>query len=101
MPTISQILFDISFEWDDEKEKLVLQQHKVTFTECCSVFVDVNHVTIFDKRFDDNEQRYITIGISNQAKLLVVAWTQRADTIRLITAMKAEKHHEKRYNRGY
>lgn len=101
MPTLEMTLFGIAFEWDSDKEKLVQQQHKISFAECCSVFLDINYVTIPDGRFDDDEQRFLTIGMSNQARLLVVAWTQRNKNIRLITAIKAERYHEQRYNNGY
>lgn len=88
------------FEWDEDKAVKVLKNHKLTFAEVCTVFFDVNEVTMNDNRFDYPEQRYITIGMSNKARLLVVAWTQRGERIRLITAIKAEKKHEQRYRHG-
>lgn len=98
MPTIEFELFGIFFEWDTDKEKLLLQQRNISFEECCSVFYDDYNHTIVDGRFEDDEQRYITIGLSNRARLLSVAWTQRGKNIRLITAVKAEKYHERQYN---
>ena len=56
---------------------------------------------IDDTRFEYDEERFLTIGMSNQARLLVVAWTFRGESIRLITTVKAEKSYEQRYNRGY
>lgn len=99
MPTIEISLYGIEFEWDSDKELLVLSEHNISFAEACSVFTDDNEVTFMDNRFDDGEQRYITIGMSNQARLLTIGWTQRANKYRLITAIKAEKKHEKYYNR--
>lgn len=99
MPTVNMTLYGIFFEWDSDKELLVTQKHNITFSEACSVFIDDNEVTFVDNRFDDNEQRFITIGMSNQARLLVVSWTQRGMNYRLITAIKAEKKHERHYNR--
>lgn len=90
----------ISFEWDENKAKKVLEEHNLTFEEACTVFFDVNEVTMSDNRFDYGEHRYITIGMSYKARLLVVAWMQRDENIRLITAMKAEGKHEKRYRQG-
>ncbi len=99
MPTITMTLYGIEFEWDSDKELLVANEHNIYFSEACSVFTDNNEVTFIDNRFDDGEQRFITIGMSNQARLLVVSWTQRGTKYRLITAIKAEKKHEKHYNR--
>lgn len=101
MPTVIFEYMGITFEWHDEKYDEVMGKRTIPFEESASVFLDPNCVTIDDVRFDYIEQRYITIGISNQARLLVVAWTYRDDNIRLITAMKAEKSYEQRYNRGY
>ncbi len=99
MPTVNITSYGIHFEWDSDKELLVANQHKISFSEACSVFADENEVTFVDNRFDDGEQRFITIGMSNQARLLVVSWTQRGIKYRLITAIKAEKKHERYYNR--
>lgn len=99
MPTVTYTLNGLIFEWHDEKEILVETGHKISFTEACSVFFDMNELTFEDTRFDYSEQRYITIGFSEQARLLVVAWTQRTETIRLITAIKAESKHERLYQR--
>lgn len=101
MPLVKSVLDGIEFEWDSAKDELVQREHNVTFEECCSIFLDFSHVTIPDVRFDDGEQRYITIGISNHARLVVVAWTQRGDCVRLISGRKADKKYEQRYNTGY
>lgn len=99
MPTVEMTLYGICFEWDSDKENLVIHEHKISFTEACSVFTDDNEITFVDNRFDDGEQRFITIGMSSQARLIVVSWTQRQNKYRLITAFKGEKKHEKLYNR--
>ena len=97
MPTVKYQFMGLEFEWDSDKAQLVWLEHQITFQEACSVFLDDNEITLIDERFDDDEQRFITIGFSENARLLVVAWTQRDETIRLITAIKAEKKHERRY----
>ncbi len=100
MPTILFEYMGVKFEWDDDKYAKVMNAHTIAFEECASVFLDPNYVTIDDTRFTYDEERFLTIGMSNQGRLLVVAWTFRGDNIRLITAVKAEKSYEKRYNRG-
>lgn len=99
MPTIEISLYGIEFEWDSDKQLLVLNEHNISFAEACSVFTDDHEITFMDNRFDDGEQRYITIGMSNQARLLTIGWTERDAKYRLITVIKAEKKHERLYNR--
>lgn len=99
MPTVEYELNGLWFEWDDNKELLVISDHQILFTEACSVFFDDNELTYDDTRFDYSEQRFITIGFSNQARLLTIGWTLRDDKIRLITAIKAESKHERLYQR--
>ncbi len=86
------------FEWDDEKSEKVLKEHDIAFEEACTVFFDDNEVTVSDTRFEYEETRYMTIGMSNKARLLVVAWTER-ENIRLITVIKAGKKYEQKYRR--
>lgn len=99
MPTVEYELNGLWFEWDDNKELLVVSDHQILFIEACSVFFDDNELTYDDTRFDYSEQRFITIGFSNQARLLTIGWTLRDDKIRLITAIKAEGKHERLYQR--
>ncbi|OOR88851.1 hypothetical protein B0181_07575 [Moraxella caviae] len=98
MPTTRYELNGLIFEWDDDKADKVQKSHKIQFVEVCTVFFDENELTYEDVRFDYDEQRFITIGLSNRARLLVVGWTLR-ENIRLITAIKAERKHEQIYQR--
>ncbi len=88
------------FEWDSDKEKTVYEKRGISFKEVCSVFFDLNEFTMIDDRFDYNEHRYITVGISHRLKLLTVSWTERQGNIRLITVIKAGNKYEKRYRQG-
>ncbi|WP_439258113.1 BrnT family toxin [Lonepinella sp. BR2271] len=97
MATVRKIVNGVVFEWDSDKEKLVFNQHDIHFEECITVFNDVNCVTVEDNRFKYDENRYITIGLSVKARLLVVAWAERENHIRLITAIKADKRYEQKY----
>lgn len=101
MPTLLFEYMGIVFEWDDSKYHSVMNARAIAFEEVASIFLDPNHITIDDTRFDYHEQRFISIGFSDKARLLVVGWTLRNDNIRLITAIEADKSYEKRYNRGY
>ena len=81
----------ISFEWDAQKEKANLLKHGVAFDEAKSVFVDPLYVDFYDPDHSDDEERYIIIGQSQQGRLLVVAYTERLQSIRLISARAAKR----------
>jgi len=87
----------LDFEWDPEKAQKNIQKHEVSFEEASSVFDDLIFITVLDDEHSDDEERYITIGLSNKSRLLLVAHTERENRIRIISARKATKHEEKFY----
>ena len=54
-------------------------------------------ITFLDEEHSIDEERYITIGMSNLGRLLLVAHTDRNDIIRIISARRATKNEEKFY----
>jgi uncharacterized protein len=59
--------------WDPEKAKAKQKSPEgVTFEEARAVFEDANALTITDYESDPNEERFITIGMSAKARVLVV-----------------------------
>lgn len=89
-------LFGLIFEWHDPKYELVNKNRGLTLDEVASVFFDDNAISKND--FGDyDEHRTLTIGMSNQARLLVVVSTERDTAIRIITAFFPTKHQEKEY----
>ena len=54
-------------------------------------------ISVVDDEHSDDEERYITIGMSSLARLLMVAHTDRAERIRIISARKATKNEEDFY----
>ncbi|OOR85821.1 hypothetical protein B0181_11885 [Moraxella caviae] len=89
----------VLFEWDSNKAELVLKEHSLTMQECASVLINETTITKPDYRHYD-EERFISTGYSNQAKILTVIWTDRGDRIRLITGFKATKDQTKEFHRG-
>jgi len=81
----------MEFEWDPEKALSNLAKHGVTFHEASSVFDDSNCVTGYDPVHSDEEDRFITAGISSLGRLLIVWHTDRGDVIRIIGARTATK----------
>lgn len=78
-------LFGMIFEWHDPKYELVKGKRHISFEEAISVFDDERAIEKEDIG-DYNEQRMVIIGMSNQARLLAVVYTQRGYTFRIITA---------------
>jgi len=87
----------MEFEWDQEKAESNLKKHGVSFPEATTVFADPLSLTNHDPDHSDREDRYITIGESIYGNLLVVAHTDRGDTVRIISARYATR----REIRGY
>jgi len=98
--TIVYTLGVVRFAWDPEKAAANLRAHGVTFAEAVTVFEDVFALTGDDAARSD-EDRFVTLGLSDAAKLLVVVYTYREpDTIRIISAWEADKREEERYGKG-
>lgn len=87
----------LRFEWDLNKAAINIKKHDVLFEEAATIFDDPMFITVIDEEHSDDEERYITIGLSKQARLLVVAHTDRAGQIRIISARKATKYEEQFY----
>lgn len=89
-----------TFEWDAEKARENLRKHRVSFDEALIAFGDPLSRTIQDPDHSQTEQRYILMGLSSRGRLLVVAHTERGDTIRLITARLSSKRERRQYEEG-
>ena len=87
----------MKFEWDNKKAISNIQKHGVTFEEASTVLSDFLSITIPDPLHPDLEERFVTIGLSDKQRLLVVVHTDRDSTIRLISARVATTHERKRY----
>jgi uncharacterized DUF497 family protein len=88
---------ELTFEWDVEKAEGNIRKHKVSFEEAKTVFDDLMFITVIDEEHSGDEERYITIGLSQHGRLLLVAHTDRAGRIRIISARKATKREEQFY----
>ncbi|MEQ8846198.1 BrnT family toxin [Botrimarina sp.] len=87
----------MNFEWDAKKAAANLVKHGVSFEEAVTVFADFGGSTIFDPDHSAGEDRYITMGLSNHGRLIVVWHTDRAGATRLIGARKANRRETARY----
>ena len=79
---------------------LNLKQHGVSFEEAGTVFGDPLSNTISDPLHSQEEARFVILGESHERRLIVVVFTDRGATIRIITARCATRRERKNYEEG-
>ncbi len=90
----------MKFDWNRAKARANLRDHGLSFAEAVTVLEDEFALTREDPDAQ-GEQRFVTLGLSSLGNLLVVVYTYREpDTIRLISAWKANKRQRLRYEKG-
>ena len=92
----------IKFEWDMLKAASNLRKHKISFEEARSVFFDEFAVQFFDDEHSSDEERFLMLGMSSIARLLIVCHCERkkGEVIRIISARKATKRERVFYQEG-
>lgn len=88
------------FDWDPKKAAANARKHRVTFDEAMTVFADARSITAYDPDHSDGEDRFLTIGLSADGRVLFVSHTDRGDSIRIISARKADKQEREEYGDG-
>ena len=88
---------NVAVEWDPVKAEINLKKHQVSLEEASTVFDDPLFITFLDVEHSDDEERYITLGLSQRNRLLLLAHTDRKGTIRIISARKATKNERRFY----
>ncbi|MFQ5343025.1 MAG: BrnT family toxin [Anaerolineae bacterium] len=76
-----------------------IRNHSIDFADAPTIFNGPMLIEL-DEREDDGEDRWIGIGILRNIVAVVVFTEPRQDTIRIISARKANKHERKRYERA-
>jgi len=89
----------LTFEWDPDKAKANLAKHGVGFLEAATVLGDPLSLTISDPSHSEGEQRFVSVGMSDRARLLVVAHTEWGERIRIISARRATRREQRAYER--
>jgi uncharacterized DUF497 family protein len=92
----------IIFEWDARKARINLEKHRVSFDEACTIFHDPLLVTFSDEFHSETDDRFISIGMSERERILLVVHTEldeRDDqiSIRIISSRKATLSERKIY----
>jgi len=90
---------NIQFVWEPRKARSNLEKHGVSFEEAQTVFLDESARIIDDPDHSAEEERFLLLGYSLQARCLIVSHCYRDanDVIRLISARRATRSEEKTY----
>ena len=91
----------LKFEWDDNKNKTNIEKHGISFEEAVTVFEDDEALVIVDDAHSQEEERFVLIGFSHKANLLVVChcYREKDSIIRIISARKASRQESKEYTK--
>jgi uncharacterized protein len=87
----------MEFQWDSNKDTANQRKHGIGFREAATVFYDPLSTTFQDYDHSASEQRFVTIGMSAQGRLMVIAHAEHGDTIRIINARPVTQRERKFY----
>jgi uncharacterized DUF497 family protein len=95
------VVAELRFEWDERKNAENRRKHGVSFEEAQTVFYDDRALLIDDP--DEDEDRFLLLGLSAMLRTLVVCHCYRAqdEVIRIISARKALKEERADYERRW
>ena len=89
-----------AFYWNPEKARQNARKHGVTFEEAASVFPDTLSITVSDPLHSVDENRFVTLGVSDRGRTLVVVHSDFEDAIRIISARLATRREKRNYEEG-
>jgi uncharacterized protein len=90
----------VRFEWDPEKAESNLTKHGVSFDEASSVFGDPLATSVADPEHSAGEERFLTTGMSNQQRVVIVWHVDRGDVLRIIGAREVTPRERRTYESG-
>ena len=95
----------VEFEWDPAKAASNLRKHKVSLKLAATVFMDRLAKSLLDEDQGAFEERWITMGVSQDGRLLVVSHTFAEDDdgetlVRIISARRAASNERRQYESG-
>jgi uncharacterized DUF497 family protein len=83
-------------EWDPAKARLNARKHGVAFADAVAALEDESAITMQDP-FAEGEERWVALGLDAFGRILLVVYTWRAETVRLISARKATQRERRQY----
>ena len=87
------------FEWNKGKNAANIRNHRIDFADVPPIFSSPMFIEL-DDRQDYGEDRWAGIGILRNIVVVVIFTEPRQDTIRIISARKANKYERKRYEQA-
>ncbi|MBE9189657.1 BrnT family toxin [Gloeocapsopsis crepidinum LEGE 06123] len=90
----------MQFEWDNSKAASNLSKHGVSFEEAKTVFDDPLYIDFYDPDHSEVEERYLIVGLSSRERLLIVSYTERKNSICLISAREVTRTEQEAYEEG-
>ena len=90
----------MDFEWDDTKADSNYKKHGIRFSEAVTIWLDESALETTDPEHSQNEERWIRLGVSRKANLLVVVYCEKieGERIRIISARPATKAESNQYH---
>ena len=93
---------EIEFAWDPAKAAANLAKHRVSFAQAATVFTDPLALTVFDEAHSEFEERWFTLGMDSNGRLLAVAHTYTVVSpatvrVRIISAREATRTERRQY----
>ncbi|MBR1635128.1 MAG: BrnT family toxin [Lachnospiraceae bacterium] len=86
---------DVLVEWDDNKNRVNIKKHGISFETAALVFADDERIEYYDKLHSQDEDRYVVLGCVQG--ILYVVYTMRGEAARLISARMANQTERKIY----
>lgn len=87
----------MEFEWDPLKAISNEKKHDVSFQEALSAFQDPLSLSIHDPVHSEEEDRFVLVGMTEKNRLMVVVYTTRGESIRIISARSATQKERRDY----
>jgi uncharacterized DUF497 family protein len=88
---------DLQFTWDPAKAAANVRKHGVSFADASTVFRNPLAKVLPDPTHSEEEQRSLILGHSAGGRLLMVAFTETDDRIRIISAREASPRERREY----
>ena len=86
-------------QWDPAKARTNLRKHGVRFADAVTALEDEKAISIRDE--DEDEDRWVAIGMDSLARILVVVFTWRDEEVRMISARPATRRESRQYQERY
>lgn len=87
-------------EWDEEKAEGNYRKHRVGFEEGATIFADHSPLPLMTPIIPPDEHRFIDVGASDKGRVLVVSYTERGGSTRVISCRKATRSERRQYEEG-